>query len=59
MECVILYRPNRDARVCFVWSEDGMGIETFPDEEAAIKYADKNKMFQSGVPYQIVECDEL
>jgi hypothetical protein len=58
MECVILYRPSERARIAFVWSEDGMGIANFTNRDAAIAYADKNKMFAT-VPYQIVECDEL
>ena len=57
MDTVILYRAS-NGKVCFVWSDDGMGIETFPNIEAAIEYADKNKLFQA-VPFQLVECDEL
>jgi len=58
MECVILYRVN-GGRVAVVAEPEGE-IAVYPHLDAAVDYAESNKLFQSGqADYQIVELDEL
>ena len=59
-ECVILYRVN-GGRVEFVFDGEQDGeIAVFANPDAAIEYAMKNDLFQSGqADYQIVELSEL
>ena len=57
-DCVILYRVNGGI-VQFVMGADGE-LSVFNDQDEAISYADRNKLFQSGqANYQIVVLDEL
>lgn len=62
MNCCILYRVGI-GRLQFVYDgtdESGEHIAEFPHMDAAVAYADANKLFQSGqADYQIVELDEL
>lgn len=61
MNCCILYRVN-GGRLQFVgdlWQDEAV-ISEFPDMDAAVAYAENNKLFQSGqADYQIVVLDEL
>lgn len=59
MDTVIAYRVN-GGKVNFVMAEDGMDVCVFPHQDAAIDYADRNALFQSGqADYQIITLDEI
>lgn len=59
-DCVILYR-TKGGVVDIVRNPDETDLPSvFPHMDAAIEYADSNKLFESGqADYQIVELDEL
>lgn len=63
MRCIILYRVNggpAEAVMQWVPDKNDYRIEEYPNFDAAVAFADTNKLFQSGqADYQIVELDEL
>jgi hypothetical protein len=62
MNCVILYRVGIGGVVDAVHeiTADGTFISEFPSVDAAVAFADRNALFESGqASYQIVELDEL
>lgn len=59
MDCIIAYRVN-GGDVEMVLNRTGIGVVVFPNHDAAVTYADANKLFQSGqADYQIVVLDGL
>lgn len=58
MDCMIAYRVN--GKIHAVMDEDTGDVAVFPHHDAAVAYADANKLFQSGqANYQIIVLDEL
>jgi hypothetical protein len=60
--CVILFRVNGGPVMAVMecTPENEYRILEYPNLDAAITYADANKLFRSGqADYQIVELDEL